>query len=89
MDYATAPKVIIKNKAGEVLFLQVLDNSKQINKLIQQGMENPRGTNFILSVENNGHVMSFELDKVDIESVARVANGIKVSEKKDDSPEKI
>lgn len=84
MSYALAPKVSVTDIAsGNVFFLQVLSDSKQINALIAQGMELVRGTKFRLDVSNNGHIMSFEHDQLDIESIARVANGIKIVAKKD------
>ena len=83
--YELAPKVIITEIAtGYVFFLQVLTDSKPINKLIAQGMEKTRGTKFKLEIVNNGHAMSFEHDVLDIESIARVANGVKLTEKKED-----
>ena len=84
--YELAPKVIITETASkEIFFLQVLQDSKQINKLIAQGMEKARGNKYRLDVINNGHVMSFDHDSLDIESIARVANGVKLTEKKEET----
>lgn len=79
----TAPTVSIKDKQGNLLFLQVMENSKVINKLIALGMETPKGVDFTLTVANSGHVMEFHHASIDIETVARVANGIKVTEAKE------
>jgi hypothetical protein len=84
--YELAPKVIITETASKnVLFLQVLPDTKQINKLIAQGMEKARGSKYRLDVTHNGHIMSFDHDALDIESIARIANGVKLTEKKEET----
>jgi hypothetical protein len=80
--YENAPKVTVKDRDGNIHFLQVLDSSKTINKLIALGMESVKGTNFVLTVTNNGHVMEFPSVAVNLDEVARTANGIKITEPK-------
>lgn len=77
------PKVTVTNAAGEPLYFQALDDSKVINKLIASAMEHLRGNKFTIKIENNGHVMEFPVETVSIENIARTANGIKVTEKKE------
>ncbi len=77
------PKVSITTKSGEVLYSQVLPDSKVVNKLIAAGMNSPVGDAYIISVENNGHQMSFPVTSVDVDTIVRAANGIVQREKKE------
>ena len=77
------PKVSVTAADGTVIYSQILDDSKSINKLIALGMESPAGKNFVLTIENNGHKMEFPSVKIELDPIVRVANGILMREKKE------
>lgn len=68
----------IEVKKGDlVVYSQVTDDSKQMNKVVAQLMQGPSGDVFTATVTNNGHSLPFGLASIDLLALVKAVNDIK------------
>lgn len=72
-------KVTQNNK---VLYQQLLDSDETMNVTIAHLMQQPQGDKVLTEVENNGHVLKFSNETLDVERLIRRVNGIVIRSKK-------
>lgn len=67
---------IVTKMGEEVIYQQLLDDSKTLNTTVSTMMQQPSGDAFVTTVSNNGHDMIFRNASLDIQRVVRSVNGI-------------
>lgn len=68
----------IEVKKGDlVVYAQITDDSKQMNKVVAQLMQGPSGNVFTATVTNNGHSLPFSLASIDLLALVKTVNDIK------------
>ena len=69
--------MIITTKRGEqVVYQQVLEDSKTLNATISHLMAQPSGTTLLTVVNNNGHDLPFATAEFPLVGLVRKVNGI-------------
>lgn len=62
---------------GEVsIYQQLLEDSSTLNHTVSHLMQQVQGENFITKIVNNGHVLTFRNQNLNIEKLVRRVNGI-------------
>lgn len=67
---------------GLETFRQALDDSKTLNATVAFLMQQTQGTAVLVTVNNNGHDLPFNLNTIDMNGLVRVINGIPSKAKK-------